>query len=157
MERQSTELSAVSSEFSRILNLIKVYKEAKDDCPNFCGIHLEGPYFSPAQSGAQDPNKIRSFDKNEYDRIIAASDSIIRWSAAPELDGWEGFAKACREAGILACIGHSNANGEEVKAAFAEGFTHVTHLYTCTSMVHRIGAVAFVVLLLALYIPKWKK
>ena len=135
-----------SAQTDSTLSCIATFEKVKNmELPGACmpGIHLEGPYFSPKQSGAQDPNKIRTFDKNEYDRIIAASDSILRWSAAPELDGWEGFAKACCEAGILPCFGHSDANGEQVKAAFAEGFTHVTHLYSCTSMVHRIGATRY--------------
>lgn len=135
-----------SAKTDSTLSCLATYEKVKKmELPGACmpGVHLEGPYFSPKQSGAQDPNKIRSFDKNEYDTIIAATNSILRWSAAPELDGYEGFAKACRENGILACIGHSDANGEEVKAAFSEGFTHVTHLYSCTSMVHRIGATRY--------------
>ena len=135
-----------SAKTDSTLSCLATYERVKNmELPGACmpGVHLEGPYFSPKQSGAQDPNKIRAFDKNEYDTIISSCDSILRWSAAPELAGFEGFAKACRENGILPCIGHSDANGEEVKAAFAEGFTHVTHLYSCTSMVHRIGATRY--------------
>ena len=41
--------TAVSSTFENILNLIKTYKECIDECPNFYGIHLEGPYISKEQ------------------------------------------------------------------------------------------------------------
>ena len=132
-----------STGLSGTLSCIATYEKVKNmDLPgaNMPGVHLEGPYFSPKQSGAQDPNKIRSFDKDEYEKIISSTNSILRWSAAPELDGCDDFAAACRKAGILASIGHSDANGEVVKRAFTNGFTHVTHLYSCTSMVHRIGA-----------------
>ena len=81
-----------SAKTDSTLSCLSTYEKVKNmELPGACmpGVHLEGPYFSPKQSGAQDPNKIRDFDKNEYDAIIAASDSIMRWSAAPELSGYE--------------------------------------------------------------------
>lgn len=107
---------------------------------NMPGVHLEGPYFSPKQCGAQEPDKIRDFTPDEYNAVLGASKYVMRWSAAPELDGMEGFAKAMREHGALPAIGHSDAETDVCEAAFKEGFTHVTHLYSCTSMVHRRNA-----------------
>lgn len=107
---------------------------------NMPGVHLEGPYFSPKQCGAQEPDKIRDFTPDEYNAVLGASKYVMRWSAAPELDGMEGFAKAMRDHGALAAIGHSDAETDVCEKAFREGFTHVTHLYSCTSMVHRRNA-----------------
>ena len=105
------------------------------------GLHLEGPYFSPVQSGAQDPRFIRVFDPKEYEIILEEfGDSILRWSAAPELTGAAEFAKALKARGILPCIGHSDADFECAAEAFAAGFTLITHLYSCTSTVHRKNA-----------------
>jgi len=125
------------------LKCIKTFEavKSKSICgANMPGIHLEGPYFSPSQKGAQDPEQIRDFDKAEYEKILSISDSILRWTGAPELSGSEEFAKALTDRGILPCIGHSDADGDCVKSAFKNGFTHVTHLYSCTSMVHRKNA-----------------
>lgn len=104
------------------------------------GIHLEGPYFAPSQKGAQDERFIRAFDKSEYEEILNKTDSIIRWTGAPELDGSEEFAKALVKKGVLPCIGHSDADSTEAENAFKNGFTHITHLYSCTSGVHRKNA-----------------
>lgn len=53
----------------------------------FIGLHLEGPYFSPKQCGAQDPNFLKKPQAEEYNAILEASKDIIRWSVAPELEG----------------------------------------------------------------------
>lgn len=119
-------------------------KGKKHKGANMPGIHLEGPYFAPSQKGAQDPRFIRDFDADEYNEILNASDSIMRWTGAPELNGAEAFAKTLVDKGVLPCIGHSDAEGECVKEAFNNGFTHVTHLYSCTSTVHRKNAYRYV-------------
>ena len=104
------------------------------------GIHLEGPYFAMSQKGAQDPKYIRDFDPAEYELIANSTTHLLSWTAAPERSGAEEFGKFMRERGILACIGHSDANCKTAHKAFENGFTHVTHLYSCTSTVHRINA-----------------
>lgn len=104
------------------------------------GIHFEGPYFSGAQQGAQTGGYMRGFDKAEYEEIVSSTNNILRWSAAPELEGMEDFAKCMKEHNILASIGHSDAESDVVDRAFELGFTHITHLYSCTSMVHRRNA-----------------
>lgn len=107
------------------------------------GLHLEGPYFSMAQRGAQDPRHVRAPKPEEYLEILGATDHILRWSAAPELPGAQEFARELKKRGILAAIGHSDANYEEVVAGVEAGFRHVTHLYSCCSTVHRKNAYRF--------------
>ena len=104
------------------------------------GFHMEGPYFAPSQKGAQDEKHLRPFTESEYGDILSRTDKILRWTGAPELDGSEKFAKVLKEKGVLPCIGHSDADSDVVKKAFKDGFTHVTHLYSCTSIVHRKNA-----------------
>ena len=115
-------------------------KNVSHDGANMPGLHLEGPYFSPLQAGAQDPNIIRNFDKAEYTEFLNVTDSIMRWTGAPELEGSEEFAKTLSSKGILPCIGHSDADGDCAKEAFKNGFTHATHLYSSMSIVHRKNA-----------------
>ena len=81
---------------------------------------------------------MRGFDKDEYTRILAYGGSDIRrWSAAPELEGAQDFAHTLVSHGVLLSIGHTDASEDDVYKAFDAGFTHVTHLYSCTSGVHR--------------------
>ncbi len=39
----------MTAEITDIINVIEVYKKALPSCPNFYGLHLEGPFISPAQ------------------------------------------------------------------------------------------------------------
>jgi len=106
-------------------------------------MHLEGPYFSKNQLGAQDPRFIHDPDPAEYETIVRESKNIIRWSAAPELKGALDFGRFMTRNGILPSIAHTDAVYEEVIEAFESGFTHMTHLYSAMSGVSRRNAFRF--------------
>lgn len=116
------------------------------------GLHLEGPYFALSQCGAQDPRYVRAPDPAEYDKILANARHILRWSAAPELKGALEFGRALCERGILAAIGHSDADYEQVAKAVEAGYAHVTHLYSCMSTVHRKNAYRYAGIVEAAYL-----
>jgi N-acetylglucosamine-6-phosphate deacetylase len=101
-------------------------------------LHLEGPYFSPEQAGAQDPRYLRHPDPAEYRRLIRETAGIRRWSAAPELPGGLAFGEYVASQGILVSMAHTNALYEEVVEAVRHGYTLVTHLYSGMSTVRRI-------------------
>jgi len=135
--------TTVTNTMEELFAVLDNFKQAKTeikDGPNILGLHLEGPYFSMEQKGAQDPRYIKNPDKKEYLRILNYSNDIIRWTVAPELDGALEMGNILREKGILASIGHTNAIYQEVLAAYENGFTHITHLYSGMSMVRRINA-----------------
>ena len=133
--------TTLASDLSELENTFEVYKEAKklnEAGAGFGGFHLEGPYFSLSQSGAQDPKYIKNPDKEEYTHILSLTDDIKRWSAAPELKGALEFGSFMREHGILPSIAHTDANYRQVLSAYECGFTHITHFYSCMSGVHRV-------------------
>ena len=129
---------------------IKV-KEMDHDGADMPGLHMEGPYFSPVQSGAQDPEQIRAFDKNEYEELVDTG-AILRWSGAPEIDGAKEFAEYLKKKGVLASIGHSDAECELTREMLGYGFSHVTHLYSCTSTVYRKNAYRYAGIIEAAYL-----
>jgi len=135
--------TTLTSTIEELKNTFSVYKEAKlknNKGAQFLGLHLEGPYFAMSQKGAQDPRYIKNPDPKEYEEILSWSDDIIRWSAAPELEGALEFAIKLKNKGILPSIAHTDAIFEDVEKAFECGFTHVTHLYSAMSTVRRINA-----------------
>lgn len=125
-----------------ILVAAKAFEEARKatGIPDMPGLHLEGPNLAASQKGAQEERFIHPFDENETADILAATDKILRWTAAPELDGAESFGDTCGRHGILPCIGHTDASYADVERAFSHGFTHITHLYSCMTTVHRKNA-----------------
>ncbi|GAB2572920.1 N-acetylglucosamine-6-phosphate deacetylase [Spirosoma areae] len=135
--------TTLTAEKADLLQTLDVYERAKlknSRGAAFLGIHLEGPYFALSQRGAQDPRYIRNPDPEEYEEILAYSSSIVRWSAAPELEGAIPFGRRLRQKGILAAVAHTDAVYEEVLLAYENGYSLATHLYSCMSGVTRRNA-----------------
>ena len=102
------------------------------------GAHLEGPYLSCRQSGAQCADFITAPCEREYLPLLEEyGDVIARWSYAPENDEGQRFARALAKHGVLAAAGHTDAIYDELKPAMQEGCRLITHLYSCTSTVTR--------------------
>ena len=117
-----------------------VDKSGKGGWPHLIGLHLEGPNFSPAQAGAQDPDNIYPPREAEYKEIVElARGNIAKWSFAPELEGSEKFCDYLVENGILPCIGHSDATYDDVVKVYERGARCLTHFYSGMSGITRKG------------------
>ena len=102
------------------------------------GVHMEGPYLSAKQAGAQCPTHITPPVEEDYLPFIKENaDVITRWTYAPENDTDEKFAKTLQEYGIIASAGHTDAIYDDMRRAFENGCALVTHLYSCTSTITR--------------------
>jgi N-acetylglucosamine-6-phosphate deacetylase len=102
------------------------------------GAHLEGPYFSMEQKGAQNPEYIIPPDPEQYLPLLEKYPCIIRVTAAPEIPGCLELGQELRKRKIVASIGHSNATYQEVLKAIENGYTHVTHMFSGMSGLHRV-------------------
>ena len=103
------------------------------DRAGFAGVHLEGPFLSPAMSGAQNRSRLLLPDERIIERIEYYKDIIARVTAAPELDGVDTLARRMKCAGVSMSIGHSAADAETARRALRLGFDSVTHLFCSTS------------------------
>ena len=101
------------------------------------GLHLEGHYFNMKMAGGQMPENIKNPDPNEYIPIVEKWDCIKRWDAAPELPGAIQFGKYITAKGILASVGHTQAEYEDISAAYEAGYTHATHFYNAMPGFHK--------------------
>lgn len=138
--------TTLTSTMEELLHTFFTYKEASkynNNGSQFMGLHLEGPYFSYNQRGAQDPKFLRNPVSKEYNQILEASDDIVRWSIAPELEGALELGEVLRKKNILPSIAHTDAIYEDVVKAYDKGFTHITHLYSAMSSVTRRNAFRF--------------
>ena len=133
----------LSADVDNTLRAVGRYKCALRDSrirANLIGLHIEGPYISPRQAGAQKPEHIRSFISDEYRRIFAASEATVkRWSVAPEIPGAEEFAEFAKSNKIALSIAHSDADFDTTLAAYSRGYRHITHFYSCISSITRKG------------------
>jgi N-acetylglucosamine-6-phosphate deacetylase len=106
------------------------------------GLHLEGPYLSPARCGAHDPALLRAPDLAELEAWLELADGrIVQVTIAPELPGAAAAADLVRQAAATAAVGHTDADHQTVAAAlWAAGAARrpalVTHLFNAMRPLH---------------------
>jgi N-acetylglucosamine-6-phosphate deacetylase len=126
-----------------VLDLAREWQqEAPTDSPrgaNLLGVHVEGPYFSLAQCGAQDPAHIRNPDDGTPPRLLAYHDVIRIFTFAPELPGSHELTEQVVKLGLVAAAGHSSAREEDVLPAIDRGLSHMIHLWSGQSTTIREG------------------
>jgi len=119
-----------------VINIQKAMESGK--APNIYGAHLEGPYLSQNQGGAQNTAFITAPVQADYERLLAQYGSAVkRWTYAPENDPEGKFCKFITSHGVIASAGHSDAIYDDMKVAMANGCNLITHLYSCTSTITR--------------------
>ena len=134
-----TTLTSSTEELQAALDTFQRARKSVTDGARLLGVHLEGPYFSYEQRGAQDPRFIKNPDPAEYLEILDKYPFIIRVSAAPELPGALELGRELRKRGILAAMGHTDATYHQVLLALEAGYSHMTHLYSGMSGVRRVN------------------
>ncbi|MBE7043581.1 MAG: N-acetylglucosamine-6-phosphate deacetylase [Ruminococcaceae bacterium] len=106
--------------------------------PTIRGAHMEGSFFDIKNCGAQNPDYIREINTEEIEEYLKTG-IVKRIDFAPELSGSAEFAKYLTEKGVVSAVAHSGAFYEDVLPAYEQGCKLVTHLYSATSTVVRIG------------------
>lgn len=101
------------------------------------GLHLEGHYFNMKMAGGQMPENIKNPDPNEYIPLLEETHCIKRWDAAPELPGAMQFGKYITSKGVLAAVGHTQAEFEDIYMANQAGYKHATHFYNAMPGFHK--------------------
>ena len=129
-----------SSSVKMIEDAAEVCQKMMDDpTSGVLGLHLEGPYFNPKMAGAQIPEFITPPIEKDYKMLVETYPCIKRWDAAPELPGAEEFARYLTSKGVLASLGHTAAEYEDVEKGYEAGFTHATHFYNAMTGNHKVG------------------
>lgn len=124
--------------FPSLDSFLKV-KNADHNGARLLGIHMEGPYISKNQAGAQDLRYIREPIAEDYEYIVKkAKGSILRWTFAPETEGADEFADYIKSQDIMPSIGHSDALSEDVKRFYDKGTRLLTHFYSSMSSITRV-------------------
>ena len=106
------------------------------------GVNMEGPFFNKAKKGAQAEEYIIDPDWEMFQRLWERSGHNIRLvDVAPELPGALEFAQKASKLCTVS-VAHTCATYEEATAAFANGFTHTTHLFNAMpAFTHRAPGV----------------
>ncbi|WP_226675810.1 N-acetylglucosamine-6-phosphate deacetylase [Rossellomorea aquimaris] len=101
------------------------------------GVHIEGPWISPAYPGAQNKDLIRKLSSKDISDVISPfSDIISKITLAPEEIEDRSLMKDLSETGIHLSAGHTQASIEEIGLAIKQGLSQVTHTFNAMSPVH---------------------
>jgi N-acetylglucosamine-6-phosphate deacetylase len=100
------------------------------DDQTFVGIHLEGPWLSPAHCGAHPPALLTPpATADVHELLEAGAGRIAMVTLAPELDGGLDAVHDLVAAGVVVAIGHTRADAVTTRAALDAGAGVATHLF----------------------------
>lgn len=132
----ATTMTQSDEAISKALENISKF-EAEEKQAEMLGVHLEGPFISPKQPGAQPAEFITLPSASLFNKWQVLSGKRIKMiTMAPEIEGGFAFVKQLKSAGIIASMGHSDASYEEMQQAIGAGASHITHLYNQMSAFH---------------------
>jgi N-acetylglucosamine-6-phosphate deacetylase len=100
--------------------------------PGILGIHIEGPFLSPARRGIHSEDKLRRLEDGLVDLLAAEHRGRTLVTLAPECASPAQIAKLAAS-GVIVAAGHSDAAYETVRAAIDAGLTGFTHLFNAMS------------------------
>jgi N-acetylglucosamine-6-phosphate deacetylase len=101
------------------------------------GVHLEGPFLSPARAGAHRRDWMVPPSPDAVAELLDAGQGVLRlMTLAPEADGALAAVAALVAAGVVASVGHSDATAGQVAAAADAGARMVTHLFDAQRGLH---------------------
>ena len=127
-----------STTFEQINQAVNVCEKMMQnpDSP-ILGLHIEGPYLNKTMGGAQYADYLKEPDKDEYIPLLEHTSCIKRWDISPELPGAHEFAQYTRSKGIMTAVTHTEAEYDDIKAAYAAGFSHAAHFYNAMPGFHK--------------------
>jgi len=101
------------------------------------GVHLEGPFITPAKRGMIQPDCLAEPAGSVLDRIYEKTgDGLKMMTIAPELPGNLDLVERLVSDGVVASLGHTAATYEEARRGFDAGINHVTHLFNAMPGMH---------------------
>ena len=107
------------------------------------GVHLEGPWLAPGKKGAHPLEMLRAPEPADVVRLLDAAalpdgrgSAVKMVTLAPELDYGIEAVRLLAEHGVVAAIGHTDADLATTQAAIDAGATGATHLFNAMPPLH---------------------
>ncbi|MBR2847931.1 MAG: N-acetylglucosamine-6-phosphate deacetylase [Clostridia bacterium] len=97
------------------------------------GVHLEGPYLSVRNKGAQKEEYLAVPATVDYSYMLDYADVIKTVTISPELPGAAEMTTALLRTGITVSGGHDDGIYPEFMPTIEAGMSHLTHLYCAMS------------------------
>jgi len=103
------------------------------------GVHLEGPFLSPARRGIHQKEFLRSPSREYFDAIYELARGKLRIVAlAPELDGAMDLTRHASALGVIVSLAHSGADYQQTREAIESGLRLCDHIFNAMPpLMHR--------------------
>lgn len=128
--------SLVTDRLSVLGDQVEVLASLVND-GELAGIHLEGPWLSPAFNGAHDAALLRTPERGDVDALLDRAAGAIRMvTLAPELPGAMDAVRQLAGEGVAVAAGHTDADAVLMAEAIDAGVTVMTHLFNAMRPIH---------------------
>jgi N-acetylglucosamine-6-phosphate deacetylase len=136
-----TTMSSSPDSLATVLANISAVQNAQPDGAEILGVHMEGPFLSPAYKGAQAEEALYPAERNDEAAVFAALveryPGLVRiLTLAIERPGAVEIVRMCRRFGIITSVGHSEASYEQMRQAVEWGVSQVTHAFNAMPSIH---------------------
>lgn len=128
-----------TQEEQRFLNSIRsgVDSMGREKGARILGLHLEGPFISRKQVGAQEESGLKKVDMVLMSRIAELGNGKISlMTVAPEMKNMRELALYCLKKGITLSAGHTHATYENMVEGMQAGILHSTHFFNAMRKLH---------------------
>lgn len=132
--------TTMTDTWKNIEGAISRFGEHLPEAMTLHGVHLEGPWFSPSQCGAQSVETMSRPSPEKLRELCERYPFIERFSLAPDVDEDYATGKAGVAQGKVVAIGHTDADFDTVISAADNGYSLVTHVYSGMKGVVRVNA-----------------
>lgn len=129
----ATSVTAPVPLITRFMEAVRRYMQKPQPYAQVYGVHLEGPFLSLKNKGAQKEEYLLHPQKDGYRFITEYKDVVKTVTISPELDQDGAMTNYLAENGIVVCGGHDDGIYPEFMPAIQNGLTHLTHLYCAMS------------------------
>lgn len=126
-------MDATCSSLGRIAEYVRAHQQPEENAPlaaEILGVHLEGPFINPARRGVHPASAIAPPSVKGFRELYDAADGLVKiLTLAPELPGALDLIEAAVGAGVVAAMGHTDADYDQARAAIRAGARHTVHTY----------------------------
>lgn len=123
----------ISGSRALMKSALEAAKTALDQgVPGIVGLHLEGPFLSPARPGIHPPDSIVPVTADDVRMLTRSFPGKLLVTLAPErVDA--AMIAALAAAGVVVFAGHTDASWEQLQPGMAAGIAGFTHLFNAMS------------------------
>lgn len=130
-------MSYVTGSMDEMSQRVAAGARVTHDNPRVLGLHLEGPFLDPKHKGAHPERHLVDPTPERVERLLEAADgTMVQITIAPERQHAMEAIRTFTDNGVIAAVGHCNADYETAKAAFDAGARILTHAFNAMNPIH---------------------